>query len=79
MAIGVFVVDDQELLRLGVAALLEVEGDIELVGEAARAADALAGSRRRGRTSCSSTPASQTATAWPCAAPSAPSRVPPRA
>ncbi|HET9172550.1 MAG TPA: response regulator transcription factor [Actinospica sp.] len=40
MAIGVFVVDDQELLRLGVAALFEVEGDIELVGEAARAADA---------------------------------------
>ena len=42
MAIGVFIVDDQELLRLGVAALLEVESDIELVGEAARAADALA-------------------------------------
>lgn len=41
MAIGVFIVDDQELLRLGVAALLEVESDIELVGEASRAADAL--------------------------------------
>jgi len=41
MAIGVFIVDDQELLRLGVAALLEVETDIEFVGEAARAADAL--------------------------------------
>lgn len=42
MAIGVFVVDDQELLRLGVAALFEVEDDIMLVGEAARGADALA-------------------------------------
>lgn len=42
MAVGVFVVDDEELLRLGVAALLEVESDLELVGEAARATDALA-------------------------------------
>lgn len=42
MTIGVFIVDDQELLRVGVAALLEVESEIELVGEAALAADALA-------------------------------------
>jgi two-component system response regulator DevR len=40
--IGVFVVDDEELLRIGVATVLEPEADIELVGEAARAADALA-------------------------------------
>jgi DNA-binding NarL/FixJ family response regulator len=42
MAIGVFIVDDQELLRLGVSALLQAENDIELIGEAALAADALA-------------------------------------
>lgn len=40
--IGVFVVDDEELLRIGVATVLKPEADIELVGEAARAADALA-------------------------------------
>jgi DNA-binding NarL/FixJ family response regulator len=39
--IAVFVVDDQELLRLGISALLAVERDIEVVGEAGRAADAL--------------------------------------
>jgi DNA-binding NarL/FixJ family response regulator len=38
---AVFVVDDQELLRLGISALLAVERDIEVVGEAGRAADAL--------------------------------------
>ena len=42
MAIGVFVVDDEELLRRGVSAVLEPEGDMRLVGEAARAVDALA-------------------------------------
>jgi DNA-binding NarL/FixJ family response regulator len=39
-AIGVFVVDDEELLRVGVSAVLAPESDIELVGEAACAADA---------------------------------------
>jgi DNA-binding NarL/FixJ family response regulator len=39
--IAVFVVDDQELLRLGISALLAVERGIEVVGEAGRAADAL--------------------------------------
>lgn len=42
MAIGVFVVDDQELLRVGVSAVLEPESDLEFVGEAGRAAGALA-------------------------------------
>ena len=41
-AIGVFVVDDGELMRLGISALLAVESDIEVVGEAGCAADALA-------------------------------------
>ena len=40
--ITVFVVDDQELLRLGISALLAVERGIEVVGEAGCAADALA-------------------------------------
>ena len=39
--IAVFLVDDQELLRLGISALLAVERDIEVVGEAGRAVDAL--------------------------------------
>lgn len=39
--IRVFLLDDHEVVRRGVAALLEREGDIELVGEAATAADAL--------------------------------------
>jgi DNA-binding NarL/FixJ family response regulator len=37
----VFLVDGRELLRLGVAALLEVQQDLEVVGEAGRAADVL--------------------------------------
>ena len=40
--VRVFVVDDQELLRLGISALLAVQRDIEVVGEAGNAADALA-------------------------------------
>jgi two-component system response regulator DevR len=40
--VGVFIVDDLELLRLGIAALLAVERDVRVVGEAGRAADALA-------------------------------------
>ena len=38
----VFLLDDHELVRRGVRELLEVEGDIEVVGEAASAAEALA-------------------------------------
>ena len=41
-AVGVFIVDDLELLRLGIAALLAVERDVKVVGEAGCAADALA-------------------------------------
>jgi DNA-binding NarL/FixJ family response regulator len=37
----VFLVDGRELLRMGVAALLSVQADLEVVGEAGRAADVL--------------------------------------
>ncbi|GAB2838888.1 response regulator transcription factor [Actinocorallia aurea] len=40
--IRVFLLDDHEVVRKGVAALLEAEGDIQVVGEAASAAQALA-------------------------------------
>ncbi|MCW2948584.1 MAG: two component transcriptional regulator, LuxR family, partial [Actinoallomurus sp.] len=42
MTIRVFLLDDHEVVRRGVAALLEAESDIEVVGEAATAAHALA-------------------------------------
>jgi DNA-binding NarL/FixJ family response regulator len=38
----VFLLDDHELVRTGVRELLEADGDIEVVGEAATAAEALA-------------------------------------
>jgi DNA-binding NarL/FixJ family response regulator len=40
--IRVFLLDDHEVVRRGVAALLEAEGDIEVVGEAGSAAQAIA-------------------------------------
>src|SRR3954465_10473088 len=42
MTIRVFLLDDHEVVRRGVAALLESESDIEVVGEAATAAHAIA-------------------------------------
>lgn len=42
MPVQVFLLDDHELVRLGVRAALEVEDDITVVGEAATADDALA-------------------------------------
>lgn len=39
--VRVFLLDDHEVVRRGVAALLESEGDIEVVGESATAAQAL--------------------------------------
>jgi two-component system, NarL family, response regulator DevR len=39
--IGVFLLDDHELVRRGVRRLLESEGDIAVVGEAGTAAEAL--------------------------------------
>ncbi|WP_026426089.1 response regulator [Actinokineospora inagensis] len=42
MSISVFVLDDHEVVRRGLRQLLEVEPDIEVVGEAATAAQALA-------------------------------------
>lgn len=41
MTITVFVLDDHEIVRLGLAQLLNAEGDLEVVGEAATAAEAL--------------------------------------
>jgi DNA-binding NarL/FixJ family response regulator len=41
MAIRVFLLDDHELVREGIRALLESDQDIEVVGEAATAAEAL--------------------------------------
>jgi two-component system, NarL family, response regulator DevR len=41
VAIRVFLLDDHELVREGIRSLLESGGDIEVVGEAATAADAL--------------------------------------
>jgi len=40
--IRVFLVDDHDVVRRGITAFLESEGDIEVVGEAATAADAIA-------------------------------------
>jgi DNA-binding NarL/FixJ family response regulator len=42
MAIRVFLLDDHEVVRRGVADLLEASGDIEVVGEAGTAEEALA-------------------------------------
>jgi len=41
MAIKVFLLDDHEVVRLGLRQLLEAEADIEVIGEAATAAQAL--------------------------------------
>ena len=42
MAIRVFLLDDHEVVRQGLRLLLEFEGDIEVVGEASTAAEAIA-------------------------------------
>jgi two-component system response regulator DevR len=42
MSIRVFIVDDHELVREGVRSLLEADEDIEVIGEASTAADAVA-------------------------------------
>ena len=42
MTISVFLLDDHEIVRRGIAQLLETENDIEVVGEAGRAAQAMA-------------------------------------
>ena len=42
MTISVFLLDDHEIVRRGIAQLLESEGDIGVVGEAATAAQAMA-------------------------------------
>jgi two-component system, NarL family, response regulator DevR len=40
--IGVFILDDHEIVRRGIRGLLEAEPDIEVIGEAGTASDALA-------------------------------------
>ena len=42
MTISVFLLDDHEIVRRGIAQLLETETDIEVVGEAGTAAQAMA-------------------------------------
>ena len=42
MALRVFLLDDHEVVRSGLRGLLEIEGDIEVVGEAGTVAEALA-------------------------------------
>ena len=42
MSVSVFLLDDHEIVRRGIAQLLDTEDDIEIVGEAATAAQALA-------------------------------------
>src|SRR5450759_2516772 len=44
--IRVFLVDDHEVVRRGLAALLDTEDDIEVVGEAGTVADAMARAQR---------------------------------
>ncbi|MCW2721343.1 MAG: two component transcriptional regulator, LuxR family, partial [Pseudonocardia sp.] len=42
MTISVFLVDDHEIVRRGIAQLLETEDDLEVVGEAGTVAQAMA-------------------------------------
>ena len=69
MTVRVFLLDDHEIVRRGVRELLEVEDDIEVVGEAGTAEEALAripgGSSPTSRSSTCGCP---TATASRCAA-----------
>jgi DNA-binding NarL/FixJ family response regulator len=58
----VFLLDDHEIVRRGIAQLLESEDDIEVIGEAGTAAQALARIPRYALTWPSSTSDSPTAT-----------------
>lgn len=42
MSVRVFLVDDHEIVRRGIRGLVESEGDLDVVGEAASVAEALA-------------------------------------
>ena len=69
--IRVFLLDDHEVVRRGVRELLESADDLEVVGEAGTAAEALHGCRPRRPMSPCSTSACPTATGSRCAATSA--------
>ena len=70
--VRVFLLDDHEVVRRGVRELLEAEDDIDVVGEAGTAEEALQrGSRRPSPTSPCSTCGCPTAAASRCAATSA--------
>ncbi len=70
--IRVFLVDDHDVVRRGITAFLESEGDIEVVGEAATAADAIARIPAVRQMWQSSTCGFPTAVGWRSAARSAP-------
>ena len=59
----VFLLDDHEVVRRGLRDLLEAEHDMEVVGEAGTAADAITGSPWQSRTSQCSTSVFPTETA----------------
>ena len=68
MTIKVFLLDDHEVVRLGLRQLLEAEADIEVIGEAGTAAQAIARIPRCDPTSPSWTCGCPTVTASRCAA-----------
>ena len=79
MSISVFLLDDHEIVRRGIAQLLESEGDIEVVGEAGRPRKRWPASRRSVPTWRSSTCGCPTVRASRCAATSASAVSPPPA
>ena len=50
--IGVLIVDDQALVRVGFRMILEIEPDLKVVGEAADGDEAVAGRRNCSPTWC---------------------------
>ena len=62
MALRVFLVDDHEIVRNGLRSMLEADGDIEIVGEAGTAAEAITAASPSGRMWRYSTSGSPTVT-----------------
>ena len=71
VTLRVFLLDDHEVVRTGLRALLESNDDIVVVGEAASVAEALARIPATGPTWQSSTSGCPMAAAWRCAGRSA--------